>query len=127
MLNASLNTKVARVVIYRKSVIGFAIQPDYIVDGKPVASSQPGGFLACDLPPGQHVIAVSNPAISNSLTGAGSEKFALELRAGSVTYFAASPQPGLVMGQITLTNVTEIQGRADVADLHQIPAACVET
>jgi hypothetical protein len=124
MLNASMNPKVARVVIYRKSMIGLAVQPDYVVDSKSVAASQPGGFVACDLQPGRHIIAVSNPAISNNLTGVGSENFTLDLRAGTVTYFAAAPQIGLVMAQVTLTNVTDIQGRADVGDLHQISAAC---
>jgi hypothetical protein len=127
VLSASMNPKVARVVIYRTSVIGLAVQPDYIVDGKPVAASQPGGFVSCDLQPGRHIIAVDNPGISNSLTGVGSEKFTLDLRANTVTYFSAAPQPGLVIGQVTLTNVTEIQGRADVSSLHQIPAGCTAT
>ena len=124
VLNASMNPKIARVVIYRKSMIGLAVQPDYVVDGKPVAASQPGGFVSCDLQPGRHIIAVSNPAISNSLTGVGSENFSLDLRAGTVTYFNAAVQPGLVLGQLTLTNVTDIQGQADVGDLHQISAGC---
>jgi hypothetical protein len=124
VLNASMNPKIARVVIYRKSIMGFAIQPDYVVDGKSVAASQPGGFVSCDLQPGRHVIAVSNLAVSNSLTGVGSENFSLDLRAGTVTYFHAAVQPGLVMGQLTLTNVTDIQGRADVGELHQISAGC---
>jgi len=68
----------ARVIIYRTSVLGFAIQPDYMIDGKAVAASQPGGFVACDLPPGRHEIAVGNFAISNNLYGGGgSEKMTL--------------------------------------------------
>ena len=124
VLNGSTNPKVARVIIYRSSMIGLAVQPDYLVDGKPIAASQPSGFVTCDLQPGRHVIAVDNPGISNSLTGVGSEKFTLDLRAGTVTYFSAAPQTGLLMAQVTLTNVTEIQGRADVGSLHQIPAVC---
>jgi Protein of unknown function (DUF2846) len=124
VLNVSTKPNMARMVIYRTSAFGFAIQPDYVIDGKAVAASQPGGFIACDVPPGRHEIAVGNIAISNNLFGGGSEKITVDLRAGSMAYFAAAPQMGLVAGQITLTNVTEVQGRADIAGLHQIPGAC---
>jgi hypothetical protein len=123
-LNASAKANMARVVIYRVSALGFAIQPDYMIDGKAVAASHPGGFVACDLPPGRHEIAVGNLPISNNLFGGGSEKMTLDLRAGSMTYLSASPQMGLVAGSVTLTNVTEGQGRTDIAGLHQIPGAC---
>jgi Protein of unknown function (DUF2846) len=125
-LNASVKSNMARVVIYRVSASGIAIQPDYLVDGKAVASSQPGGFVACDVTPGKHQIAVGNFAISNNLWGEGSEKMSLDLRPGSVTYLLASPHTGLVAGQVTLTNVTEVQGRADIGELHQITAACTQ-
>jgi hypothetical protein len=123
-LNASAKSNMARVVIYRISALGVAIQPDYLIDGKAVAASAPGGFVACDLQPGRHEIAVGNLAISNNLFGGGSEKMSLDLRAGSMTYLSASPQMGLVAGQITLTNVTEVQGRADIASLHQMQGSC---
>jgi hypothetical protein len=49
--------------------------------------------------------------------GAG---FIASLRAGSTAYLSAEPQMGIVTpGQITLVQVTENQGRADVASLHQ--------
>lgn len=116
----------ARVVIYRVSAMGLAMQPDYLIDGKAVGSSQPGGFVACEVAPGRHEIAVGNLAISNNLFGGGSEKMTLDLRAGSTAYLAASPVPGLVAGQVTLTNVTEVQGRADIGSLHQISGACIQ-
>lgn len=90
VLDASMNAKIARVVIDRKSMMGFGGQPDYVVDGKYVAASKPGGFVSCDMQP---VIAVTNPAISNNLTGVGSENFSLDLRAGRMTHFAAAVQP----------------------------------
>ncbi len=123
-LNASTKPTMARVVIYRVSPLGLAVQPDYLIDGKAVGASVPGGFVACDIPAGRHEIGVGNLAISNNLYGGGSEKMILDLRAGSMTYFSASPQMGLVMGQITLMNVTDVQGRADIASLHQIPGSC---
>lgn len=114
-----------RLVIYRSSALGFAIQPNYVVDGRAIAGSQPGGFVMCDLAPGPHEIAVGNMPLTTNLFGHGSEKVNLDLRPGSTTYLSADPQMGIMMpGQITLLQVTENQGRADVANMHQISGTC---
>jgi hypothetical protein len=143
VLNASMNPKIARVVIYVKppklpdwspdwlihaqdSVKNSkqpdwlaSLQPEFVIDGKSIGTWQLG-FVMCDLQPGRHVIV----AASNSIGLAGSESLSVDLRAGAVTYFAAAVQMSLVVDQLTLTNVTNIQGRADVGDLHQISAGC---
>ncbi len=114
-----------RLVIYRASAMGLAVQPDYVVDGRVIAGSQPAGFVVCDLPPGSHEVAVSNMPLSTNLFGHGSEKISVDLRAGSTAYLSAEPQLGIVTpGQITLIQVTENQGRADVANLHQTSGVC---
>jgi len=46
----------ARLVIYRDSAVGLALQPDYVVDGRVIAGSQPSGFVVCDLSPGPRVL-----------------------------------------------------------------------
>nr|QDF40582.1 DUF2846 domain-containing protein [Bradyrhizobium symbiodeficiens] len=115
----------ARLVVYRSSALGFAIQPSYSVDGRSVGGSQAAGFVACDLPPGRHEVAVNNLPLSSNLFGQGSEKVSLDLRAGSTTYLSAQPQMGIITpGAITLVQVTEGQGRADVASLHQSNSSC---
>ena len=115
----------ARLVIYRNSVMGFAVQPDYVVDGKTVAGSQPNGFVVCHLLPGRHEVAVANFPLSNNFFGTGSERMTVDLRAGTTTYLSASPQVGIMTpGVVTLTHVSENQGRADTANLHQIAASC---
>ena len=124
-LTSNVRSSNARLVIYRSSVVGFAIQPDYVVDGRVIAGSQPAGFVACDLAPGRHEIAVANLPLTTNLFGHGSEKMSLDLHAGSTSYLSAEPQMGIVTpGQITLVQVTENQGRADVTSLHQIQGAC---
>ncbi|UWU85194.1 DUF2846 domain-containing protein [Bradyrhizobium yuanmingense] len=121
--NVKANT--ARLVIYRSSALGFAIQPNYAVDGNVVGGSQAAGFVACELPPGRHEVAVNNLPLSTNLFGQGSEKVSLDLRAGSTTYLSAQPQVGIITpGAITLVQVTESQGRADVASLHQSNSSC---
>ena len=125
ILTGAIPAKSARLVIYRSSALGVAIQPDYVVDGKTVAGSQPNGFVVCHLPPGRHEVSVSNLPFSNNFFGDGAESMTINLRPGIETYIAASPQMGVFTpGKITLKEVPETQGRADTASLHQISAAC---
>jgi len=125
-LAAGARPGTARVVIYRSNMpIALAIQPDYVIDGKVIAGSQPNGFVVCDLPPGRHEVAVANSAISEDMFGTGSERVILQLRAGSTTYLYAEPQWALVsIPKVTLKAVGESQGRADTASLHRINGAC---
>jgi len=53
-LTESVKPTGSRLVIYRVSALGFAIQPNYSVDRRVVGGSQPGGFVTCDLLPGPH-------------------------------------------------------------------------
>jgi hypothetical protein len=125
VLTGSVRSSAARLVIYRVSPMGLAIQPNYVVDGKAIASSQPGGFVVCDLPPGPHEVAVANLPLSTNLFGHGSEKVTVDLRPGSTAYLSAEPQLGIMMpGQITFIQVTEGQGRSDVTNLHQTNSNC---
>lgn len=124
-LTDSVKSNTARLVVYRTSALGFAVQPNYVVDGRVIGGSQAAGFVACELPPGRHEVAVNNLPLSTNLFGQGSEKVSLDLRAGSTTYLSAQPQMGIVTpGAITLIQVTEDQGRADVASLHQSNGSC---
>jgi hypothetical protein len=77
-LTDNVKSSAARLVIYRSSAMGFAVQPDYVVDGRVVAGSQPAGFVVCDL------------------LGHGSERVNLDLRAGSTAYLSAEPQIGIL-------------------------------
>ena len=76
----------SRLIIYRSSSLGFAVMPNYALDGRVIGGSQAAGFLSCDLPPGRHEVAVNNLPLSTNLFGQGSEKVSLDLRAGSTTY-----------------------------------------
>jgi hypothetical protein len=115
----------SRLIIYRSSSLGFAVMPNYAVDGRVIGGSQAAGFLSCDLPPGRHEVAVNNLPLSSNLFGQGSEKVSVDLRAGSTTYLAAQPQMGIITpGAVTLIQVTESQGRTDVASLHQNNVSC---
>jgi hypothetical protein len=72
-LTDNVKPTASRVVIYRASAMGLAVQPNYVVDGRVIAGSQPAGFVVCDLPPGHHEVAVNNMPLSSNLFGHGSE------------------------------------------------------
>ena len=57
-LTDSVKSSAARLVIFRTSALGLAVQPNYLVDGRGVGGSQPAGFVVCELPPGPHEVAV---------------------------------------------------------------------
>jgi hypothetical protein len=123
ILAASLAPKKSRLVIYRTSPLGFAVQPPYLIDGKDVAPSTPDGFVVCHLDPGAHQVAVANFQLTVSL-GGGTDKTNVTLRPGQTTWLKAEPQMGLTVGVITLSEVTESQGRADTESLHKLDGAC---
>ncbi len=123
VLTGSINPSTARLVIYRSSAMGFAVQPDYMINGQRMAGSQPNGFVVCDLPPGMHEVAVNNMALNVNLFG-GSDKASLDMKPGTTTFLHAQPQPGLTLGIVTLSQVAEQQGRTDTASLHKIEGAC---
>jgi hypothetical protein len=123
VLTAGIAPKKSRLVVYRTSILGFAVQPDYVVNGKAVAPSQPEGFVVCNLDPGKHEVSVGNFELNVNF-GGGSDRASVTLRPGQTTYLKAEPQPGLTVGVITLSEVTESQGQADTANLHKLDGAC---
>ena len=123
VLKSGIAPEKARLVIYRTSPLGFAVQPSYMVDGKPIAGSQPNGFIVCNLEPGRHKISVNNVKLNVNF-GGGTDKVTVNMAGGRTTYFKAEPQLGLTVGVITLSEVTENQGRTDTASLHKISGNC---
>jgi hypothetical protein len=79
--------------------------------------------VVCELPPGRHEVAVGNMSFNVNVFG-GSDKATLDLRPGTTTYLHAQPQPGLTVGIVTLSEVSESQGRADTASLYKIESDC---
>jgi hypothetical protein len=123
ILAGDLAPRKSRLVIYRTSPFGLAVQPQYSIDGKAVGSSTPGGFVVCHLNPGPHQVAVGNFELNISL-GGGTDKVSVTLRPAQTTYLKAEPQMGLTIGVITLSEVTEDQGKADTASLHKLESSC---
>lgn len=124
VLSARISPSKARIVMYRLSPIGFAIQPDYTINGKAIAPSQPSGFIVCEVKPGSYAIAVANVAGDQSIFSAGSENAQVRVASGETAYFLAQPQMGLVIGFLTISQVSKAQGRKDTAALSKISGTC---
>jgi hypothetical protein len=92
-------------------------------DGQKAGASTPNGFVVCDLRPGRHEVAVGNVPLNVNFFG-GSDKATLNLKAGTTTHLHAQPQPGLTVGIITLSEVSENQGRADTASPYKTESTC---
>jgi hypothetical protein len=123
VLTGSIAPDKSRIVIYRPSILGLAVQPNYVVDGKAVAASAPQGFIVCEVAPGPHQLAVENAQLNVSF-GSGSDQAKLDLKPGQTAYLKAEMQMGLTVGHLTLTEVTETQGRTDTAELSKVAATC---
>ena len=113
----------ARLVIYRTSPLGFLVQPDYDIDGCKVGSSQPGGFVVCDLAPGRHAVSAANIPIAMPLSN-DPDSVTVTLRRGGTTYLRAEPRMGVVVGSVGLLEVSEGQGRSDTASLYRTDGDC---
>lgn len=124
VLTASISPSKSRIVFYRPSPLGFAIQPSYTIDGKEVAASQPMGFVVCEVAPGPHTVRAANLAGDANLSFSGSETAKINVAPGKTAYLRADIQPGLVIGAITLSQVTESQGRDDTSGLSQVQGNC---
>lgn len=124
VLTGSIAPSKARIVMYRISPVGIAIQPDYTINGKSIAPSQPSGFIVCNVNPGKHTVAVANIAGDQSLFNAGSEKADVNVAPGQTAYIQAQPQMGLVVGFLTISQVSEAQGLKDTSALSKIEGQC---
>ena len=123
VLTGSIEPDKARLVIYRTNAMGFAIQPDYMIDNKKVGQATPNGFVVCELPPGRHNVSVGNLALNVNF-GGGTDKWDLDLAPGTTTYIQAEPKPGLTVGVITLNQVADNQGRNEMAELYRLDSTC---
>src|SRR5687767_16028516 len=82
VLSAGIAPKKSRLVLYRTSALGFAVQPDYVIDVKPVAPSQPQGIVVCHLGRGKDPVSVGNFELNVNF-GGGSDKAGVAVPQGA--------------------------------------------
>lgn len=103
-----------RLYVYRESsMMGAAIQPNVLVNGKVVGTSKPGGFFFVDLPPG---------AVEVSTSTEVEKKLSLTLDAGQTRYVRTVIGFGLLVGRVYPELVDNAAGAKALADTSYIGA-----
>jgi uncharacterized protein (DUF2141 family) len=105
----SLAADKGRILIYRTTVAGFAIQPDVRVNGEVVGSAAPQGFFYVDRPAGSYTIAATTE-VERSLS--------LTLAAGQTRYVRLAISIGLLAGHVSPELVDDAEGAKDISTLH---------
>jgi Protein of unknown function (DUF2846) len=103
-----------RIYFYRSgSMMGAAIQPKIMVNGKVVGESKPGGFFFVDLPPG---------AVEVSTSTEVEKKLSLTLDGGQTRYVRTVIGFGLLVGRVYPELVDNAEGAKGMADTSYIGA-----
>ncbi len=80
----------ARLVVYRSSLWGLALQPKVFVDGRETGRCVPGSAFVVDLAPGEHNISATTEEEKNTI---------VNLSEGSVVYVSCSIGTGILIGR----------------------------
>jgi hypothetical protein len=103
-----------RIVIYRSSAFGAAIQPSVSVNGAVVGGSQPMGFYVVDRPPGDYSVAVSTEV---------EKKLSFTLTSGEERYVRLVPTFGLLVGRIVPELIGRDEALKELKDLRFVGGA----
>lgn len=103
-----------RVYVYRSSsMLGAAIQPKVMINGKPVGDSKPGGFFFVDLPAGTVEVSTSTEV---------EKKLTFTLDAGQTRYVRTSVGFGVMVGRVYPELVDNAEGAKNIAETSYIGA-----
>ena len=97
-----------RIVIYRTSILGGAIQPAVNIDGVDTGKCKPGGAFIVDHAPGQVALSVETERTRTSY---------INVEEGKTSYVRCDPALGVVIWQVKLTDVPAEVGQSESAKL----------
>ncbi len=103
----------SKIVIYRTSYSGFAVQPKVFVDGRDVAVCAPGRATTVEVKPGTHRLTAKTLA---------EKAVSVSVPSGGTSYVRCSLTMGLVVGGVKLVNVPAAEAASKVAKLKQVSA-----
>jgi len=108
----ALKATEGRLYIYRSSsMLGAAIQPNVVVNGKVAGESKPGGFFFVDLAPGTVEVSTSTEV---------EKKLTLTLEAGQTRYVRTTVGFGLMVGRVYPELVDSAVGAKEIAETSYI-------
>ena len=97
-----------RIIIYRSSVIGAAVQPAIKVDGRKTGSCEPNGVFFVDVRPGKHEVSASTE-VTKTIT--------VDTRRSRTVYVECSIGIGVLVGRPHLAKVPSNTGKRKIAKL----------
>jgi hypothetical protein len=110
-----LKAEEGRVYFYRaNSMVGAALQPELVLDGKTVGKSQPGGYFYVDAMPGAHEAQASTETTN---------KVSFVVDKGETKYVRTKVSMGLMVGHVVPELVGADEARKELADLSYTGAA----
>lgn len=108
----ALKAAEGRLYVYRSSsMLGAAIQPNVVVNGKVAGESKPGGFFFVDLPPGTVEVSTSTEV---------EKKLTLTLEAGQTRYVRTTIGFGLMVGRVYPELVDNAVGAKEITETSYI-------
>lgn len=91
-----IDAQKSRLIVYRSSYLGLAIQPKIYVDGRQTGTCTPGTAIAIDLPPGEHALSATTETKKVS---------SVNLSPGTTTYVNCRITAGFAIGRATFEQV----------------------
>lgn len=98
----------SRIVVYRDSILGFAVQPKVNVDGQPTGDCRPEGAFYVDIKPGKHEV---------SATTEVTRAVFVETANGKTAYVECSIGIGLLIGRPELRVIVPENGHEKIQSL----------
>ena len=100
----------SKLVIYRTSYAGFAVQPKVFVDGREAATCTPGRATTVNIAPGTHRLTARTLS---------EKELSVNVPAGGTSYVRCSLTVGLLVGGAKLVEVSAADAAPKVAKLKQ--------
>jgi len=99
----------ARIYVYRTTILGAAVQPDVTLNGQAVGTAVPNGFFYLDRPAGEYKIATETE-VERTLN--------LTLEPGQTAYVRLGISMGFFVGHVYPELVENSQGSKEVQECH---------
>lgn len=101
-----------RILLYRTTVMGAAVQPQIQVNGEAIGKATPRGFHKVDRPPGTYEIVTSTEV---------TRKLSLLLDPGQTRYVRLNIGMGFFVGHVYPELIDPVTGEKEIQSCHLIP------
>ena len=109
----SLAASEGRIMLYRNTMMGAAVQPSVRINGEIVGKAKPKGFFYVDLPaPGTYTISTQTEAVKMTK---------ISIEPGQTKYVRLEMQMGVMVGRINPVEVANAIGSSEISKMKYAP------